>query len=131
MGGSAGGVVGMLEVIQSDFTRLETETTSAEDAAAKEYTTFMRDSSQDKAVKETSVKHKSGAKTEAESDLANAKKDLKGTQEELDAALEYYEKLKPSCVAEPESYEERVARRKEEIESLQDALKILSGEDLA
>lgn len=40
-------------------------------------------------------------------------------------------KLKPSCVAEPESYEERVARRKEEIESLQDALKILSGDDIA
>merc|ERR1719198_238273 len=131
MGGSAGGVVGMLEVIQSDFTRLETETTSAEDRAAKEYETFMRDSSQDKAVKQTSMKHKSGSKTEKESDLANAKKDLKGTQEELDAALEYWEKLKPSCVEVAESYDERVARRKEEIESLQDALKILSGEDLA
>merc|ERR1719158_1058655 len=121
----------MLEVILSDFTRLETETTSSEDKAAKEHESFLRDSSQDKAVKSTSVKHKQGSKTEKESDLANAKKDLKGTQEELDAALEYYEKLKPSCVQQPESYEERVARRKEEIESLQDALKILSGDDIA
>merc|ERR1719265_805985 len=112
-GGSSTGVIGMLEVIQSDFVRLDTETTAAEDRAAKEYETFMRDSSQDKAVKETSMKHKSGAKTEKESDLANAKKDLKGTQEELDAALAYFEKLKPSCVEAGESYEERVARRKE------------------
>merc|ERR1719440_441488 len=40
-GSSSTGVLGMLEVIQSDFVRLETETTSAEDAAAKEYDRFI------------------------------------------------------------------------------------------
>merc|ERR1719213_1271528 len=50
-GSSSTGVVGMLEVISSDFIRLETETTSAEDKAADEYTRFSRDSSQSKAVK--------------------------------------------------------------------------------
>merc|ERR1719456_2027356 len=49
-GSSSTGVLGMLEVIQSDFVRLETETTSAEDKAASEYTSFMRDSSKSKAV---------------------------------------------------------------------------------
>merc|ERR1719159_796626 len=124
-GSSSTGVLGMLEVIQSDFVRLETETTSAEDAGAKEYETFMRDSKKSKAVKETSMKHKTNSKTTKEGDLETAKKDLAGTQEELDAALAYFEKLKPSCVEAGESYEERVARRKEEIESLTDALKIL------
>merc|ERR1719387_726772 len=33
MGDSAGGVVGLLEVIQADFARLEAETTTAEDTA--------------------------------------------------------------------------------------------------
>merc|ERR1719420_1586641 len=122
---SSTGVLGMLEVIQSDFVRLETETTSAEDSAAKEYDSFMKDSSKDRAVKETSMKHKQNSKTTKEGDLEAAKKDLAGTQEELDAALAYFEKLKPSCVEAGESYEERVARRKEEIESLTDALKIL------
>ena len=36
-----------------------------------------------------------------------------------------------SCVDAGVSYEDRVARRKEEIESLQEALKILSGDDIA
>merc|ERR1719473_955384 len=39
-----GGVVGMIEVIQSDFARLESETSASEAAAAKEYDGFMSDS---------------------------------------------------------------------------------------
>merc|ERR1719161_2468210 len=35
---SSSGVLGMLEVIQSDFVRLETETTASEDAASKAFT---------------------------------------------------------------------------------------------
>ena len=50
---------------------------------------------------------------------------------ELDGALAYYEKLKPSCVDTGANYDDRVAQRKEEIQSLQEALKILSGDDIA
>merc|ERR1719297_358738 len=48
MGGEAGGVVGMLEVIESDFARLEADTKAAEATAQKEYDTFMTDSKVDK-----------------------------------------------------------------------------------
>merc|ERR1712160_61398 len=61
-----GGVVGMLEVIESDFARLEAETRAAEATAQKEH--------------------------------------LEGTQKELDAALAYFDKLKPSCVDAGVSY---------------------------
>merc|ERR1719389_1574693 len=44
MGGAKKGVVGMLEVIESDFARLESDTTVAESAAAKEYDRFMAES---------------------------------------------------------------------------------------
>merc|ERR1711939_1158513 len=44
MGGMAGGVVGMLEVIESDFARVQAETSAAEAQAAKEYEQFMHDS---------------------------------------------------------------------------------------
>jgi len=41
------------------------------------------------------------------------------------------DKLKPSCVDSGVSYEYRVARRKQEIQSFQEALQILNGEDIA
>merc|ERR1719183_1565213 len=121
----------MLEVILSDFERLDSETTENESTAQAEYDKFMADSAEDKETKSQSIKDKTNRKTQLDSDTAQAKKDLKSTQEELDAALAYFEKLKPSCLDAGESYEERVARRKEEIESLQEALKILNGEAVA
>merc|ERR1719379_1250449 len=57
MGGEAGGVVGMLEVIESDFARLEGDTSAAEEAAQKEYDTFMSDSKVDLEAKQTDTKH--------------------------------------------------------------------------
>merc|ERR1712066_776770 len=126
-----GGVVGMLEVIESDFARLESETKAAEAAAQKEYDTFMTKSKVDKEAKTTSIEHKTAKKQDEEQALTTKSEDLEGTQKELDAALAYFDKLKPSCVDAGVSYDDRVARRKEEIESLQEALRILNGEELS
>jgi len=126
-----GGVIGMLEVIESDFARLEADTKASEASAQKEYDEFMTDSEVDKTKKSTDIEHKTAKKQDEEQALTTKKSDLEGTQKELDAALAYFDKLKPSCVDAGVSYEDRVARRKEEIESLQEALKILNGEDLA
>jgi prefoldin subunit 5 len=131
MGSSGGGVVGMLEVIESDFARLEADTKAAEAAAQKEYDEFMTDSATDKSKKSTDVDHKSAKKQDETEALTTAQEDLQGTQEELDAALAYFDKLKPSCVDAGVSYEERVARRKEEIQSLQEALEVLNGKDVS
>merc|ERR1719191_109321 len=131
MGGESGGVVGMLEVIQSDFARLESDTKSAEEQSQKEYDEFMTDSEVDKSAKTQDIEHKTKSKQDKNQALEEKKNDLEGTQKELDAALAYYEKLKPTCVDAGISYEDRVARRKEEIQSLQEAFKILNGEDIA
>jgi chromosome segregation ATPase len=130
MQASGGGVVGMLEVIESDFARLEADTKASEASAQKEYDEFMTDSEVDKTKKTTDIEHKTAKKEDEEGALVTTKEDLHGTQKELDAALAYFDKLKPSCVDAGVSYEDRVARRKEEIESLQEALKILNGEDV-
>jgi hypothetical protein len=131
MGDENGGVVGMMEVIESDFARLEAETSAAEATGQKEYDSFMHDSEVDKTKKSGDIEHKTAKKQDQSQTVVLKKEDLEGTQKELNAALAYYDKLKPSCVDSDVNYEDRVARRKEEIESLQEALKILNGEDLA
>jgi cell division septum initiation protein DivIVA len=126
-----GGVLGMLEVIASDFARLETDTKAAEAEAQNAFDKFSSESAVNRAQNAKDVEHKTTKKINQESALTAKKADLEGTQKELDAALAYYDKLKPSCVDAGVSYEDRVARRKEEIESLQEALRILNGEDIA
>jgi len=126
MGAENGGVVGMVEVIQSDFARLEAETTAAESENQKEYDQFMADTEIDKTSKTSDIEFKTTTKQNQEASLEEKKVDLEGTQKELATAMAYWEKLKPQCMDAVESYEDRVARRKAEIESLQEALKILT-----
>jgi len=129
--GSKGGVVGMLEVIQSDFLRLETETKAAESQAASEYNTLMKDSRTAQKEKHDSEFKLSLAKDQAEFELNNRKKELGLDEKALEAAVKYYESLKPQCLTVHVAYEDRVARRKEEIEALKEAYKILNGEATA
>jgi len=130
LGASGGNVVDFLEVILTDFARLESETTGQEASEADEFDTFMFESKKDTALKENEAKHAAEKKTDKESALHAAQEDLASTQEQLDKANAYYEKLKPTCVDSGITYEERVKRREEEIQSLTEALKILSGSDI-
>lgn len=125
-----GGVIGMLEVIQSDFARLETETKTSESTNQAAYDKFKSDTAVDKAQKNKDIEHKTNKKLDQSNTLTIKKEDLASTQKELDAALRYFDKLKPSCVNAGVTYEDRVKRRQEELESLQEALKILNGEEI-
>ena len=123
-----GGVLGYLEVIQSDYARLEAETKSAEEAAVKMFNDFKVEAAQNRARKQQDIDDKTSKKATAENTLAEKSNELEDTQKELDAALAYYDKLKPSCVEASVAPENRVARREEEIQSLQEALRILNSE---
>jgi len=130
MQSESGGIVGFLEVVLSDFARLETETSTAEDQAAAAYEKFMDESNEDIAVKETESGHKTAKKRDVDAETESLKKELELTQEELDAANVYYDKLKPDCVDNGLSYADRVHMREEEIQSLKEALNILDQQDL-
>ena len=64
MGGAKGGVVGMMEVIETDFARLEADTTAAEKQAANQYDAFMSDATADK-----KQKHELEVKTKLDKDF--------------------------------------------------------------
>jgi len=127
MKGAKGGVIGMMEVIETDFSRLLADTKAAESQAKAEYDEFMKDAKDSKQTKhKEEVKQKLG-KDQDQFEVARLKKDLKGVQVEAKKANEYFETLKPTCMEVQVSYEERVARRKEEIAALEEAYKVLDS----
>merc|ERR1719352_657109 len=126
--GAASGIIGMLEVVESDFSKNLAEGQAAEDAAVEAYEQLTQDNKIATTEKETAVKYKTKDQKETEAALIGLKEDKEGTTKELDAVLEYWDKLQPMCVAKPESYEERKKRREAEIAGLKEALKILEEE---
>eukprot|EP00933_Yihiella_yeosuensis_P044638 TRINITY_DN398_c0_g1_i3.p1 TRINITY_DN398_c0_g1~~TRINITY_DN398_c0_g1_i3.p1 ORF type:complete len:660 (-),score=225.43 TRINITY_DN398_c0_g1_i3:155-2134(-) len=127
MSSAKGGVVGMLEVIESDFARLQAEAQAAEQAASKEHDSFMEDSKVDKAKKTKDIEHMTMKKSERTQEESSLDNDLHGTQKELDAAEEYYNKLKPDCVDAGVAFENRKAQREQEIKDLHEALEMLEA----
>jgi len=127
-----GGVIGMLDVIQSDFARLETETSSSEAENQAAFEKFSAETAEDSAVKTTEKDHKTAKEARRQTELANTTKELRNTEAELSAAQKYYDdSLKPQCVGVVDraaAYADRVQKRKEEIQSLQEALSILDSE---
>merc|ERR1719277_914821 len=125
------GVLGLLEIIMSDFANLEADTSAAEAASAEAYERFMVESKKNKAVKTKSIDMNTADKAAAESKLTTDTADLKSTQDELLAAERYYDKLVPQCIDQGMTFEERTAARAAEIASLKEALKILESPDVA
>lgn len=125
MGSASGGVVGMLEVIQSDFARLEAETKAAETSAASEYKSFMADSEADLKAKHDREFKLGLEKDDAEFDKEQLEKNLASSSKQLAMANDYYDELKPQCVEVHVSFEEREKMRQDEIKALQEAYKIL------
>ena len=81
----------------------------------------------DKATKGQDVKYKSKEISELANSLAQSSSDWTGLHTELDAVVEYLGKLEKMCIAKPEPYAERAARREAEISGLKEAITILEG----
>merc|ERR1719407_29352 len=126
--GAGSGIIGLLEVCESDFSKGLAEMTATEESAVSEYDKETKENEITKATKEQDAKYKTKEAKGLDKETAEATADRSGVQEELDAVMEYYKGIKDRCIAKPESYEERVKRRTAEIAGLKEALKILEGE---
>merc|ERR1719161_1273651 len=96
--GAATGIIGMLEVVESDFTKSLAEGTAKENMAQEEYEKLTQDNK------------------------------IATTEKEYAAVMEYWEELQGMCIAKPEPYAERKRRREAEIAGLKQALTILEEE---
>jgi len=122
-------IIGLLEVIKSDFENSVTKTEADEEAADASYQTFKTDTETSVSDKTTLKGTKEQEKTDAGLAITQAEADLKTEKEMLQNAMDELEKLKPVCVDSGMSWEERSARRDQEVESLKEALKILQNTD--
>jgi len=126
--GAGGGIISMLEVAESDFAKNLAEEEAEEEAAEEEFQKQTQENKIMKTQKEQDVKYKTKEFTALDKEVAELSGDRDGAQTELDAVLEYYEKIKDRCIAKPEPYEERKRRREAEIAGLKEALTILEGQ---
>merc|ERR1739846_130882 len=81
-----------------------------------------------KTMKDQDVKYKTAEVKSLAKAVAEMSSDKETLSAELAAVNEYYAKLKDRCIAKPETYEERKARREAEINGLKEALQILESE---
>lgn len=119
------GVVGMLEVIQTDFSRLRSQTEAAESEAAGAYDRFMKTSEASKLQKHNEEVKLRLDKDQTEYENGETKKDLAATEKELDRANKYFKYLEPNCLTVHVNWDDRVAARKEEVAALKEAYGIL------
>jgi len=122
------GIIGLLEIIKSDFVRTIRVTTKQEKEAAEEFVKFDRASNVD-------ISKKSTKQELNEDDLETTKNSIKSKMRELednmgltDQAVKEIEDLKPMCIDSGMSYEDRVKKREAEMEALKKALCILDTE---
>lgn len=126
--GAGSGIIGMLEVIESDFTKGLTEMVAAEQTAAASYERETKENAIEKTTKTQDVKYKTKEAAGLDKAVAELTADREGVESELDAVNDYLASLEKKCTYKVESYEERKARREAEINGLKEALDILESE---
>jgi len=124
-------IISVLEVAESDFTRLYAETSTEEETAAAAFTKLSEENALAKTTKLTAVKGKESEIKSLKVQLSHHSEDKDSVSEELDAVNAYLEKLKPQCEDKVMSYAEKKAAREAEIEGLKEALAILEGNTIA
>merc|ERR1719322_1566423 len=128
--GEGGGatIIGLLEVVESDFTKGLAEMTATEESAQSTYETQTKENEIEKTTKDQDVAYKSKEATGLDKAVAELSSDRKGVQTELDAVNEYLSSLHKECDEVAETYAERKARFEAEIAGLKEALQILESE---
>jgi outer membrane murein-binding lipoprotein Lpp len=123
--GAGTGIIGMLDVIKSDFTRTIEQTTADEEKAVTENRDLNTASTISINEKTTAATTKNRYKDEAEVKKEDSEMHLKTETEKVEAETKILEGLQKTCVDTGMTYAERKGRREQELESLKKALEIL------
>jgi len=126
--GAGQGIINILEVVESDFAENLAKENTEEADAQSDYDKTSQENKVAKTLKEQDVKYKTQEIKSLKKTLSELSADRESAETEHAAVMEYYDKIKERCIAKPETYEERKARRVAEIAGLKEALSILENE---
>merc|ERR1719499_296576 len=126
--GAGGSIINILQVCESDFATSLAKEEAEEADAQSEYEKVSQENAVVKTTKEQDVKYKTQEAKSQDKIAADYSADRETANTELSAVLDYYGKIKDRCIAKPETYAERTARRAAEIKGLKQALSILEDE---
>lgn len=126
--GAGQSIIGILEVIESDFSKNLAKEETQESDSQTQYDETTQENKVAKAMKEQDIKYQTQEFKALDKEITEATSDKDTASDEHAAVMEYYTKIKERCVAKPESYEERTKRRTAEINGLKEALSILNEE---
>merc|ERR1719497_231980 len=127
-GGAAEGIIGLLEVCESDFTRDLARTIADEESAVAEYEKVTKENEIERTTKVQDLKYKFKESKRLDSDSGELKADRATVKTELAATRESLAKLEDQCIDKAVTYEERAARHAAEIAGLKEALNVLENE---
>merc|ERR1719232_2317347 len=122
---SSGGILGLLEVILSDFDRTDATVTDQEKTAVEKFEEYQKATEEDIDAKKADKEKKEATVVSLTDELTELEDDKKTASEALAVAKETLSTLSKQCVEGEETYEERVAARQKEIEALKKAQQIL------
>merc|ERR1719476_806192 len=120
--GAGNSIIGILEVVESDFAKNLAKETTAEDDAEANYQQTTQENKVTKTLKAQDVKYKTQEFKGLDKRISDMTADRETASAELAAVMDYYGKVKDRCIAKPETYAQRKARREAEIQGLKDAL---------
>lgn len=126
--GAGHGIISLLEVVESDFSKDLAEIMSAESMAAAAYDRQTKDNQIEKTTKTKDVEHKAKESSYLDKEAGELSADREGVEAELSAVLKYLAKIEEECIAKAETYAERKRRFDKEIAGLKQALDILESE---
>ena len=113
--GGATGIIGMLEVVESDFGKSLAATEMNEEAAATAYEKLGMENRMSKSMKDKDVEYKTKEAANLDKTVTELTSDQESAQTELDAVLKYSANIRGMCEVKPESYTERKGRREAEV----------------
>eukprot|EP00419_Tripos_fusus_P010473 CAMPEP_0172667094 /NCGR_PEP_ID=MMETSP1074-20121228/8210_1 /TAXON_ID=2916 /ORGANISM="Ceratium fusus, Strain PA161109" /LENGTH=691 /DNA_ID=CAMNT_0013483557 /DNA_START=42 /DNA_END=2117 /DNA_ORIENTATION=+ len=126
--GAGSGLIGLLEVVESDLAKNLAELESNEDTSKVEYDKLTQENRVTKIQRDKDVEYRTSKFKALDKSGAEILSDKSVAEEELAAVTQYYEKTKNLCTPKEDDFAVRKKKRLEKIAALEQALAILMDE---